>query len=162
MCQNYWQWNGLHLIWQWKLLIQNLHRLIFWYWPSITVQNYKTTCFWASACMKFSCWIYVICWIFLQMHRTRIRLLEYGECCMQRARTHTTCTKSNISDLLIFVQRLEFCNCLNANHQVHCYIPHTKQNSITTVSTIRTILTCCQMRLLKPLWKLTFNYISLS
>lgn len=64
---------------------------------------------------------------FFQMHRTRVHLGEYGECCMQRACTHTTCTKCNISNLLIFVQRLEFCNCLNGNHLLHCYIPFTDQ-----------------------------------
>jgi hypothetical protein len=54
---------------------------------------------------------------------------------MQRACTCTTCTTCNNSNLLIFVQRLEFCNCLNGNHQPHCYIPFTDQEKFHPDST---------------------------
>lgn len=64
---------------------------------------------------------------FFQMHQTRVRLSQCGEAACRGHAAFSICTKCNISNLLIFVQRLEACNCLNGNHQLHCYIPFTDQ-----------------------------------
>ena len=49
---------------------------------------------------------------------------EFGEHCMQKACTHTTCSECNITDLA-FAQRLEFYNWLDGNQRLHRYLLFT-------------------------------------
>jgi hypothetical protein len=53
---------------------------------------------------------------------------EYGEHCIQRACTHTTCSECNISELA-FAQRLEFYNWLDSDQWSHCYLLFTDMQS---------------------------------
>jgi hypothetical protein len=54
--------------------------------------------------------------------------LEYGEPCMQRACTHTTCSQCNISELA-FAQRLELYNWLDGDQWLHRYLLFTDVQS---------------------------------
>jgi hypothetical protein len=85
---------------------------------------------------------------------------EYGENCTQRACTYTKC---NISDLAVYLRSYNFASGLVAS--VGCIVRPIsyslmKLNSITAVTIAHTFLMCLQIRILTPLRKGNFNYIS--
>jgi len=75
--------------------------------------------------------------------------------------TYTTCSKCNISDLAILFRGWNFASGL-LTYRLYCHKLLTDVSQLTaTVSLIGIVLAYDQMRILKPLWKVTLRYVSL-
>ena len=76
---------------------------------------------------------------------------------------HTTCSKCNISDLVILLRGWNFAS--GSMAVTSCIVTSCllmKRNSIMTALIIHTTLMCGQMRITTPPWKTTFNYVLVS
>ena len=76
---------------------------------------------------------------------------------LQRAHTHTMCSKCCIFVLAIFLWGYDFAAgpMTVAGYIVTSCLLMKCNNSVVAVSVIRTVLMCHQMKILRPLWKVT-------